>query len=49
MFVILKQMIGTIKVETDVSNNNEENVICIETNEVCVLQDCEPEMSHILR
>ena len=44
MFVILKQSVDTIKVETDVSIDNEEDVIGMETDEFC-----EPEVSHILR
>ena len=49
MFIFLKQSIATIKVETDVSIHNEEDVIGIETDEFCVPQECEPEVSHILR
>ena len=49
MFIILKQSIDTIKVETDVSIDNEEDVIGLETDAVCVPQECEPEVSHILR
>jgi hypothetical protein len=49
VFIILKQRIDTIKVETDVSIHNEEDVIGMETDEVCVPQGCEPEVSHILR
>jgi hypothetical protein len=49
VFIILKQSIDTIKVETDVSIDNEEDVIGMETDEVCVPQECEPEVSHILR
>jgi hypothetical protein len=49
VFVILKQRIDTIKVETDVSFHNEEEVIGMETDEVCVSQECEHEVSHILR
>jgi hypothetical protein len=49
VFVILKQSIVTIKVETDVSSHNEEDVIGMETDEVCVPEECEPEVSHILR
>jgi hypothetical protein len=49
VFIILKQRIGTIKVETDVSIDNEEDVIGMETDEVCEPQECEPEVSHILR
>jgi hypothetical protein len=49
VFIILKQRIDTIKVETDVSIRNEEDVIGMETDEVCGPQGCEPEVSHILR
>ena len=49
MFVILKQRFHTIKVETDVSIDNEEDVIGMETDAVCEPQGCEPEVSHILR
>jgi len=49
VFVILKQRIDTVKVETDVSIHNEEDVIGMETDAVCVPQECEPEVSHILR
>jgi hypothetical protein len=47
--MILKQLIDTIKVETAVSIHNEEDVIGMETNRVCVPQECESEVSHILR
>jgi hypothetical protein len=49
VFIILKQRIDTIKVETDVSIHSEEDVIGMETDRVCVPQECEPEVSHILR
>ena len=49
MFIILKQRIDTVKVETDVNMHNEEDVIGMETDAVCVPQECEPEVSHILR
>ena len=49
MFIILKQSIDTIKVETDVSIHNKEDVIGLETDEVCETQNSELEMSHILR
>jgi hypothetical protein len=49
VFIILKQSIDTVKVETDVSIDNEEDVIGMETDGVCVPQECEPEVSHILR
>ena len=49
MFVILNQRIVTIKVEADASVDNEEDVIGMETDEVCVPQGCEREVSHILR
>ena len=41
-------MIDIIKVETDVSVDNEEDVIGMESEEVCVPQECEPKVSHIL-
>ena len=44
MFIILKQRVDTVKVETDVSIDNEGHVIGMETDAVC-----EPEVSHILR
>jgi hypothetical protein len=47
VFTILKQNIDTIKVETAVSILNEEDVIGQETDEVCVPQECELEVSHI--
>ena len=47
MFVILKQSFDTINAETDVSIDNEEDVIDMETDAVCVTQECEPEVSHI--
>ena len=46
---ILKQGIDTIKVETDVSIDNEEDVIGMETDEICVPQASESEVSHFLR
>jgi hypothetical protein len=49
VFVILQQSIDTIKVEADVSVDNEEDVIGIETDEVCSPQKCVPEVSQILR
>ena len=49
MFVILKQSIDTVKVETDVSVHNEAGVIGMETDAVCVPQESEPEVSHFLR
>ena len=49
MFIILKQSIDTIKVETDVSVHNEEDVIGMETDAVFVPQESEPEVSHFLR
>ena len=48
MFVILKQRIDTVRVETDVNVHNQEDVIGMETDAVCVPQECEPEVSHIL-
>ena len=49
MFIFLKQSIATIKVETDVSIDSEEDVIGLETDEVCELPECEAKVSHILR
>ena len=49
MFVILKQSIDTVKVETDVSVHYGEDVIGMQTDEVCVPQVSEPEVSHFLR
>ena len=49
MFIILQQRIDTVKVETDVSIHNEEDVIGMETDEVCEPQECEPGVSDILR
>ena len=49
MFVILKQSIDTIKVETDVGVHNEEDVIGMETDGFCVPQESEPVVSHFLR
>jgi len=49
VIVILKESIDTIKAETDVSVHNEEDVIGMETDTVCVPQECELEVSHILR
>ena len=48
MCIILKQSIDTIKAETDVNIHNEEDVIGLETDAVCVTQECEHEVSHIL-
>ena len=45
MFVILKQKIDTVKEVTDVSVHNEEDVIGMENDEVCVPQGYEPEVS----
>jgi len=49
LFIILKNRIDTIKVETDVSVHNQEDVFGMETDEVCVPQECEPEASHFLK
>jgi len=49
VFIILKQKIDIVKVETDVSIHNEEDVIGVETDAVCVPREREPEVSHILR
>jgi hypothetical protein len=47
VFIILKQGIDTIKVETDVSIDNEEDITGMETDAVCVPQQCALEVSHI--
>jgi hypothetical protein len=49
VLVILKQRIDTVKVETDVCVHNQEDVIVMETDEICVPQECEPKGSHFLR
>jgi hypothetical protein len=49
VFVILQQSIDTVKAGTDVSVDNEEDGIGLETDEVCVPQDCETEVSNNLR
>jgi uncharacterized protein (DUF427 family) len=49
VFIILKQRIDIIKFERDVSVYNEENVIGMETDAVCVPEECEPKVSYILR
>jgi hypothetical protein len=49
MFIILKQRIDIVKIETDVSIHNEEDIIGMESDGVCVPQECEPEVSYILR
>jgi hypothetical protein len=49
VFEILKQSIDTVKLETAVSVHNEEDVIGVETDGVCVPQESEPEVSHVLR
>jgi hypothetical protein len=49
VFIILKQGIETIKVEKDDSIYDEEDVIGMETDRVCVPQEWEPEVSHIVR
>jgi len=48
VFIILKQWIDTIKVEPDVSIDNEEYILGMETDVFCVPQESEPEVSHIL-
>jgi len=47
--MVLKQSVDTIKVETDVSVHNEEDVIGMATDAVCVAQESEHEVSHLLR
>ena len=49
MFIILKQSIYTVKVETDVKMHNQEDIIHLETDAICVTDKCEPELSHILK
>jgi len=49
VFIILKQSIDNIKVETDVSVHNEEDVIGMETDAVCVPQGSEHGVSDLLR
>jgi hypothetical protein len=48
VFIILKQNIDTIKVERDVSVHNEEDVIGMETDGVCVPKDSENEVRDVL-
>jgi hypothetical protein len=45
VFIILQQRIDTIEVETDVSIHDEEDVIGMETDGICVPQDWDPEVS----
>jgi len=45
----LNRNIDNIKVERDASVHNEEGVIGMEIDGVCVPQQGEPEVSHILR
>jgi hypothetical protein len=47
VFIILKQSIDTVKAETAVTIDNEEDVIGMETDAVCVPQQCELEVSHV--
>jgi hypothetical protein len=49
VLIILKQIIDTVKVETDVNMHNQEEVIGMVTAAVCIPQECEPEVSHIWR
>jgi hypothetical protein len=49
VFIILKQSIVTVKVETAVSVHNEEDVIGVETDGFCVPQESELEVRHVLR
>ena len=49
MFITLKQSTDAMKVETDVSFHNEEDVFGMETDEFSELQECEPLVSNILR
>ena len=47
--MILKQSVDTIKAETDVTVHNEEDVIGMATDAVCVPQESEHEVSQFLR
>jgi hypothetical protein len=47
VFIILKQSIDTVKVEADVSIDSEEDVTGMESDAVCVPQECDLEVSHI--
>ena len=49
MFLVLEQSINTVKVETDVNMHNQEDVFGMETDAVCVPQECETQVTHILR
>jgi len=49
VFIILKQSIDNIKVETDVSVHNEEDGIGEEIDAVCVPQESEHGVSDLLR
>ena len=44
-----KTSIYTVKVETDVKMHNQEDIIDLETDAICVTDECEPELSHILK
>jgi hypothetical protein len=48
VFIILKQRIDGIKVETDVSVHDQE-VVGMENDKVCGPQEFEAEVSHILK
>jgi hypothetical protein len=48
VFLILNQRIDTVKVETDVIIHNEQDVIGMETDAVCVPQGCEPHCEMVL-
>jgi hypothetical protein len=49
VFIILKQIINAVKEETDVNMHNQEDIIGMETDAVCVTEECQPEVSHILK
>ena len=49
MFIILKQSINTVKEGTVVNMHNQKGIIGMETDAVCVPQECEPQVNHILR
>jgi len=49
VFIILKQSINTVKEGTVVNMHNQKGIIGMETDAVCVPQECEPQVNHILR
>jgi hypothetical protein len=48
VFTILKLRIDTVRVETGLSIHNEEDVFGMETDEICVPQECEPELLRLV-